>query len=197
VRFVNYGEVRPDDLALAARLDLATSIELPGYVHYADAARVLSRAHVLLLEQRNDESVQIPGKLYDYLLARRPILSLSRNPELAEVLAATQAGEEVDPSSPTAVAQALLRLAATNLDAFEARLDAGAVRRFSAAETTRALGEVLDDVSGRHRPGAAHEAGGEGDGLDAYGRRHVAGVNGQAHHPRALRAPRGDLRVRS
>lgn len=186
VRFINYGEVRADDLAHAVRLDLASSIERPGYVAYSAAARVLSRAHVLLLEQRNDESVQIPGKFYDYLLARRPILSLSRNPELAAVLAATQAGEEVDPSSPRVVAEALTRLAAIDLDAFEARHDAGAVRRFSAAETTRALAEILDDVSGRHGGTETHETRRELDRLEANAGRDVARMDGQPPNTGAL-----------
>lgn len=195
VRFVNYGELRPDDLELAARLDLARVIEQPGYVPYTDAARVLSRAHVLLLEQRNDEAVQIPGKFYDYLLARRPILSLSRNPELAAALAATRAGEEVDPSSPSDVAAAIARLAAIDLDGFEARHDAGAVRRFSAAETTRVLAEIFDDVSGRRRREASDEARGEADRLDANDRRDVARVNREAQQRAALGQAGGDLRV--
>jgi hypothetical protein len=162
VRFVNYGELRPDDLAYAARLGLAGAIEQPGYVPYEDSACVLSRAHVLLLEQRNDESVQIPGKFYDYLLARRPILSLSRNPELAAALAASHAGEEVDPSSPEGVAEGLERLAAIDLDRFEASFAAGAVARFSADATTRALAAILDEVSGRSVPSPRALARGSG-----------------------------------
>jgi hypothetical protein len=195
VRFINYGELRSDDLELAARLDLARVIEQPGYVPYSEAARVLSRAHVLLLEQRNDESVQIPGKFYDYLLARRPILSLSRNPELAAALAASQAGEEVDPSSPGDVAAALTRLAATDLDAFEARHDAGAVRKFSAAETTRALAQLLDQVCGRSARESLHEARGKLDRLDAHDRIEVARVDREPQHVATLGATSRELGV--
>lgn len=148
VRFVNHGEVRPDDLAHARRLGLDGSIACPGYLPYADGPRALSRAHVLLLEQRNEAAVQIPGKFYDYLLARRPILSLSRNPELAEALAASGIGVEVDPSSPAAVAAALERLADLDLDRFDARFDHASLARFSAAHTTRALARIFDEAAG-------------------------------------------------
>lgn len=153
VRFVNHGEFRPDDLAHARALGLGDAVELGGYLPYADGPRSLSRAHVLLLEQRNHDSVQIPGKFYDYLLARRPILSLSRNPELAAALAACGAGLEVDPTSPAAVAAGLTQLAGGDLDAFEARFDGGAAARFSAEATTAALAAILDEAIGKSRYG--------------------------------------------
>jgi glycosyltransferase involved in cell wall biosynthesis len=163
VRFVNHGEFRPDDLAHARALGLGDAVELGGYVPYADGPRALSRAHVLLLKQRNDESVQIPGKFYDYLLARRPILSLSRNPELAAALSATGAGFEVDPSSPAAVAEGLARLGAEDLDRFEARFDGGAAARFSAETTTAAMAAILDDARrGARHSGGSRAAGGAG-----------------------------------
>jgi glycosyltransferase involved in cell wall biosynthesis len=147
VRFVNYGEFRPDDLAHARSLGLGDSIEVRGYVPYRETLGHLRAAHVLLLEQRNDEGVQIPGKLYDYLLARRPVLSLSRNRELEHLLARTGAGLNVDPHDPEAVARGLAELHAIDPAVFETRLDASGAERYSAAFTSRRVAEIFSAVA--------------------------------------------------
>jgi glycosyltransferase involved in cell wall biosynthesis len=146
-RFVNFGEFRPDDLAYAGTLGLGDAVDVRGYVPYRECLGHLRAAHVLLLEQRNTEGVQIPGKLYDYLLARRPILSLSKNAELAGLLERTGAGVNVDPASPAAVAEALERFAALDADAFDARVDLAGTERYSAAWTSRRVAEILSAVS--------------------------------------------------
>jgi hypothetical protein len=146
-RFVNYGEFRPDDLEHARGLGLADSVEVRGYVPYRECLHHLRAAHVLLLEQRNDEGVQMPGKLYDYLMARRPILSLSRNRELTTLLEDSGAGVNVDPSSPEAVADGLTHLAAIEPAEFERRLDLSGCERYSAAWTSRRVAEILSAVA--------------------------------------------------
>jgi len=40
--------------------------------------------------------LQISGKIYDYLAAGRPILSISPNPEVGRILADAMAGERVE-----------------------------------------------------------------------------------------------------
>ncbi len=146
-RFVNYGEFRPDDLEHARAIGLGDAVEVRGYVPYRECLEHLRAAHVLLLEQRNDEGVQIPGKLYDYLMARRPILSLSKNRELTAVLERTGAGVNVDPSQPEAVAEGLARLAALDPAVFEARLDLTGAERYSAAWTSRRVAEIFSAVA--------------------------------------------------
>ena len=64
-------------LALARRLDVADLVEVAPPLPYADALAEMLRADALLLLQSNDCNDQIPAKAYEYLRARRPVLTLA------------------------------------------------------------------------------------------------------------------------
>lgn len=64
-------------LALAHRLDVADLVEVAPPLPYADALAEMLRADALLLLQSNDCNDQIPAKAYEYLRARRPVLTLA------------------------------------------------------------------------------------------------------------------------
>ncbi len=146
VRFVNYGEFIPDDLAFARSKGLGDVVDLLPPIAFRDSPRALRSAHVLLVEQRNALAVQVPGKFYDYLFAERPVLSLSVNPELVSMIESTRCGVNVDPEDPQAVASALARLHATDLASFRAGLDRDAMVPYSGEDTARRLAAILDAV---------------------------------------------------
>ncbi|MDH0867768.1 glycosyltransferase [Mitsuaria sp. GD03876] len=62
---------------LAARHGVADLVELAPTLPYADALAEMLRADGLLLLQSNDCNDQIPAKAYEYLRARRPVLTLA------------------------------------------------------------------------------------------------------------------------
>lgn len=62
---------------LAARHGVSELIELAPLLPYADALAEMLRADALLLLQSNDCNDQIPAKAYEYLRARRPVLTLA------------------------------------------------------------------------------------------------------------------------
>ena len=64
-------------LALARRLDVADLVEVAPPLPYADALAEMLRADALLLLKSNDCNDQIPAKAYEYLRARRPVLTLA------------------------------------------------------------------------------------------------------------------------
>ncbi len=64
----------PEDLVAASRA-APDSVRLLGFLHHIEALRLQREAHVLL-NIANDDSCQVPGKLYEYLGAGRPILHL-------------------------------------------------------------------------------------------------------------------------
>ncbi len=55
---------------------------------------VLRGADILWLSTDVDRKHIIPAKLWDYLAARRPVLSIAPNPEIAEILNETEVGEQ-------------------------------------------------------------------------------------------------------
>jgi Glycosyl transferase 4-like domain/Glycosyl transferases group 1 len=78
VRVHFYGTDLEHVLALATQAGLAERVIIHPHVPRADAAALQQRADVLLLMQWNDprEQGNLPGKLFEYLGARRPILGL-------------------------------------------------------------------------------------------------------------------------
>ncbi len=69
----------PGEVVEAARL-LPDQIRLLGFVPHLEVLQLQSHADVLV-NIANDDATQIPGKIYEYLGARRPIVHLSDNPE--------------------------------------------------------------------------------------------------------------------
>ena len=67
------------------------------------------RSHILLVIKHVDPEYRgmVPGKLYEYIGARRPILGLLPEGEAASLVADLRRGEVVAPDDPHAVASAL------------------------------------------------------------------------------------------
>ncbi len=97
----------------AEQLGVASALSIPGpMAHAASLARQRQSDLLLILGPENREpEVQVPGKLYEYFAAGRPIVTLSRaGGAIAEILA--QAGvrsERAEPDDPAAIAAALER----------------------------------------------------------------------------------------
>ena len=146
-RFVILGGSNDLDLpAMVARLGLIGQVELPGRVAHEEALRRMQSATVLLAVQSPEDDVHVPGKLFEYLGARRPILAVSRPCETTELITRHQLGWVAEPE-PAAVLARLTeayRLWQTNT------LPAAAAERFSVRETTRQLAAVLDEVAAAH-----------------------------------------------
>ncbi len=70
------------------------------------------RSHVLLLIKHDDERYNglVPGKLYEYIGARRPILALTPPGEAADIVTGLRRGEVAGPGDPGDVAAALERI---------------------------------------------------------------------------------------
>lgn len=84
----------------AGRHGVADIVEAIGPLPHAGALGHLERADALLLVQwRSDETAtEIPGKLFEYLALRKPVIALGAAPEgaVATILAATGAGRVVN-----------------------------------------------------------------------------------------------------
>lgn len=77
-------------------LGLTTNLELPGYVPHEEALQLQRSAQVLLLIEMNTAETKaiLPGKLYEYLRSRRPILAIGpEGSDIAEILEVTKGGK--------------------------------------------------------------------------------------------------------
>jgi glycosyltransferase involved in cell wall biosynthesis len=116
------GPERPIELVLAGRLDseeegLIAPLRSRGLVRHVG---LLSRAESMALQRQADALVlitspdvvwELPGKLFEYLGARRPVVALARDNEAARVVRETGIGWTVAPDDPAAIAALLRELA--------------------------------------------------------------------------------------
>jgi glycosyltransferase involved in cell wall biosynthesis len=143
-RFVIVGGSSDLDLpSMIAKHQLTGHVELVGRVAHEDALRRMQSATILLAVQSPEDDVHVPGKLFEYIGARRPLLALSRPCETAELITQYRLGWVAEPE-PAAVA--------TRLDeAYQAwksnTMPQPAAERFSVRETTRQLAALLDEVA--------------------------------------------------
>jgi hypothetical protein len=109
LRLVAVGELPPEDAALAARLGVSDAFESIRAVPYEQTLRLLRSHDVSLLSTAPERDDIVPAKLWDYLAARRPILSLGRNPDVATLLASRRAGLQLEPDATERIAELLDR----------------------------------------------------------------------------------------
>ena len=141
------GGLRPADKAPIAQLGLEDRVDYVGYVPYREGLGALRRAHVLCLIVPPACELQIPGKFYDYLAARRPILALSANTEVDRIVAETGSGLSAPYADEEGAAARLGELYGRYRRGESFELDAGAVEAYSAREQARAFAAILDDVT--------------------------------------------------
>ena len=82
-------------------------VKLWGQVARAKALALQRSADVLLLITAPDKASIATGKLFEYLVANKPILALTRGTEAARIVSETGAGVVVQPDHPEEIAQAL------------------------------------------------------------------------------------------
>ena len=89
----------------------------------------------------------LTGKVFEYLFIGKPILAITREGELADMLERSGAGIVVPPNDTERVASALLDIyEATRCGRLEVRHDTEYVRSFERKLLARRLVQALDEV---------------------------------------------------
>jgi len=91
------------------RLGLDGTVVFEDHLPHGEVVRRERRSHVLLLIKHDDERYRglVPGKLYEYIGARRPILGVVPEGEAAAIIRELGRGEVAPIDRPEAVADAL------------------------------------------------------------------------------------------
>jgi glycosyltransferase involved in cell wall biosynthesis len=145
VRIVCFGQIQSADLEAARQMGLEDKLERRAPVSYGDAMRALEGASALLLLQPPETDLQIPAKFYDYLASTRPILALSANPEIEEILRRTNRGISADIRDEAQIEQALQKV--IRGDYRPAQANQAAVDVYDAATQAKKVAAVFDRVS--------------------------------------------------
>jgi glycosyltransferase involved in cell wall biosynthesis len=116
-----------------------------GYVAHDEAVAWMKGADVLLL--LNGDPTSIPGKLFEYLGARRPILAVMPRGAAFDVVEETGAGVALEPGDSDGIERELLRLYREwGSGTLACRSHPERVARYSRKETARQLATVFDET---------------------------------------------------
>ena len=134
---------------LAAQTGASDLIETVEPIPYREALREMLAADGLLIMQGANCNEQIPGKLYEYLRARRPILGLTdEHGDTGEALRAAGISCIAKLEDEEAVYKALKRFCGELLQGTAALPSADAISSSSREARTAQLAAVLSAVSG-------------------------------------------------
>ena len=132
--------------AMAKRQNIEAYMDLVARLPHKETLARMQSASTLLTVQSPEDNVHVPGKLFEYIGARRPIFAMSRPCEAAEMIAAYQLGWVAEPK-PDAVTAKLNEAYAAWKTRGHAALTVAAADRFGVRETTRQLASLLDEVA--------------------------------------------------
>lgn len=143
----NLGRVGTADLELAAELGLREQFHHGVFVPLSEGLERLARADLAVLVAYGDETLYIPAKLYDYLLARAPIACISQPGELATIVERSGAGRAIRPGDVEGAAGLIEQAIAARAKGTRAFVpDESALDPYSARSTTKVLAELLDSI---------------------------------------------------
>lgn len=108
-RLVVRGELDVSDALAAQSLGLRACVEVRAYRPYREAMIELRAADVLVALEARDLTLQIPAKVYDYLCAERPILSVGQPGEASDLIERLGVGMHFRPEDEAGIAAALAR----------------------------------------------------------------------------------------
>ena len=120
-----------------------------GYIDHDKAVKQQRKASVLILPIREEPETKaiLPGKLFEYLAARRPVLGVgTREGAMATVLQETGAGKIFDWNDTEDIKNYIDRCW-TDFQKGDLHTDAVDIERFSRRSTTRRMAELLDALS--------------------------------------------------
>ncbi len=131
----------------ARRLGLAARVRFEDNLPHREVVRRERESHVLLLVKHDDERYRglVPGKLYEYIGARRPILAVAQEGEAARIVAGLRRGEVAAIDDPKDVAAKLeLLYDRWRAGALESRYDLREAPELSRRAAAERLGALLD-----------------------------------------------------
>ncbi|MFK5972464.1 MAG: glycosyltransferase family 4 protein [Flavobacteriaceae bacterium] len=139
------GVVSEDVLASIYENGLKEYVEIVGYLSHEEAVQYQRKSQVLLLVEIDSEETQgiIPGKLFEYMAAKRPILGLGpKQWEAGRILVETETGEAFTYDSHTRLKSVLLEWF-TAFGNENLNVASKGIERYSRKELTKQLAKHL------------------------------------------------------
>jgi glycosyltransferase involved in cell wall biosynthesis len=135
------------------RSSIHDSIEVVSYLPHSESVEALLRSDALLLivDEADGSDEIVPGKVFEYIGAQRPIIALAPEGAIACLMRETRSGL-VAPNQDISAIQAAFIECYDNFLYHKRKFkqDREAVKRYDRREITRQLAALLDTLSPRH-----------------------------------------------
>jgi len=150
LRFV--GRSGPEIDVMLADPEISMMVEKINYVPHTEAVRLVSDSDILLLIVDDTETTKhiVPGKVYEYLGAMRPLIALAP-PEgaIGDLLRETSGGEIIKQSDIEQISRSILSLyrrweRGENLSS---TMNTDAIKKYERREATRKLASLFDRLA--------------------------------------------------
>jgi glycosyltransferase involved in cell wall biosynthesis len=133
-----------DDLGdVLDRTGIRPYLDFLGQIPHREALRLLIQSDAALLLQAPDDTIHIPGKLFEAMGARVPVLALAHPCEVTDIIHRCRAGI-VCPHTAESVAAALAEFHRASMKGAAWEFNEAEVRRFSADAAVAQLAVLLD-----------------------------------------------------
>ena len=145
VRLQFLGVLSDDVLETLKKSGLENYIDVLGYVSHEEAIQYQQKSQVLLLAEIDSEETKgiIPGKLFEYMAAERPILGVGpAGWEVADIVAATKTGAIFDYTSHFQLKNVLLNWF-EQYQRNQLKVSSINTNQYSRRELTKKLAELL------------------------------------------------------
>jgi len=145
------GPREDDNERSALRLGLGDVVSYRDPLPHAHALRAERTAHILLLVKHADTRYDglVPGKLYEYIGLRRPVLALAPAGEARDLVTTLRRGEVASPGDVDDIERALRTMIAHwRADRLESAYDLSARPEFDRARLAGDLAAVLEKMVG-------------------------------------------------
>ncbi len=147
VRFENFGDcpMKAEFEAYVEELGLTHLIRFDPPVSHPEALKRMAEADVLVLIQPNND-MQVPGKLYEMMLFGKPILSLTDEGEVTDIVNRYDLGDVAHSHDAQDIARGIRRLADRLRASGKHVANTAALEAFDGRLLTGRLAETFDDV---------------------------------------------------
>jgi len=123
-------------------------IDFLGQIPHGDALNELRRSHVSLVIQSADDAIHIPGKIFEAMGARVPLLAIANPCEVTNIIDRTHSGLHC-PHDPDAVADTIEKLWKHSLSGSAWKYEYSEVCKFSVDRAVARIAGLLDEAIAR------------------------------------------------
>ena len=151
IQIHSFGTLKANDKETLDKLGVSDRFTAHEKVVPEMAPLVFDRADILLVSTSSERETIIPAKLWEYMTSDTPILSITPNPEIGDILRETGAGIHFHNGRTKDIAGVLKRAVEQKLKGkavLDIERNAEQIEQYSAKNSTRKLAQIMDTLAG-------------------------------------------------